>query len=165
MPLPEVQTIDSYGGQKVDAYPVVDPTTTVGADNVNAITSDLAMLTRMSPRAIRRFVGGAPPTNPPTGTVHEAMWGHDLADLPVVTRVGPGVYEVTWPTSVTNELGQSTTLNIRWCKAYVESDASFVDPSHAQAVAVAPNKVLVRLYDWSGTPDDLTDSAILVEVY
>lgn len=165
MPLPDPQTIDSYGGVKEDAYPDVDPITTESAAEHNALTADVSAMTRMSPRATCRFVAGEPPSDPGSGLVHEAMWGHQLADKPVIVRDGFGTYRITWPMTVTNELGTSTLLNLRWARAYREADVFSADPYFVDAAITGPNTAVIRVYNASGSLDDASGTTFSIDVY
>jgi len=162
MPLPEPQSVDSYGGKKEQRRAVVNPVNSVSADEHNLLVSDMAMTSRMAPRAVRRFVTGTPPTDPASGASHESMWGNKLEDLPVVTSLGANLYRVTWPTEVENELGDSILLNLRW--ATIECEKTAVCKQASVAVT-GPNTVEVAVFSASGASDSSSGIPLLVTVY
>lgn len=159
MPLPDPQTIDNYGGAKVDAFPVVDSETTESAEEHNALTCDTAAMSRMAPRAMVRFVGGSPPTDPPSGMVHESMWGHSLAVKPTVEYDFTGFYRIAWPTEVTNELGETVTLNLRWASVSYEFGGT---PSVCVSYRMlGPNQIAVYTYTPAGV---VSNAAVTITV-
>jgi len=162
MPLPDPQTINSYGGAKEQRRAVVSPIHSVSAPEHNSVVSDLAMVSRMAPRGIVRFVTGTPPTDPSVGVVHESMWGKELADKPVVTSLGANLYRVTWPTEVENELGESVTLNLRWATVSCGKKPVL---NQASCEVTGPNTVDVGVFTAGGASDSSSGVIIQVMVY
>lgn len=158
MTLPDVGSLAQYGGVKVNDHPVVDPQTDLDADEDNKARCDVAAMTHVAPRAWCRFTTAAT-----TGAMilvsHDSNWGSLGGVAPTLSRISAGVFDVTWPTTVTDELGVSHTLNIRWAWP----------PNHRAITAILTNAIpqasnRVRVYvrdntlavaDIAGTDIDL----------
>ena len=110
MTLPDKDDIDSYGGEKSDYAPIEDPTTDTSADEFNALKCSVAMGSRTAVRAWVRFTTHA---TTPGLVAHDAVWGNSVAVQPTIARSGAGVFTVTWPTTVDDELGESHSLNLQ----------------------------------------------------
>lgn len=173
MPLPDISSLDAYGGPIADYSPVTDPTTDEAAKFRNQYVCDVAALGHTGARALVRFLAldNANPTDP-TGFVHDAMWGNASGVKPVIARTGEGVWTVTFPSTVQSELtpesealggGVSHTVNIRdaWAKATPVSGVL----KHASAVVTSANVVTVYGYLANGTADDLLGSIISVIIW
>lgn len=142
--LPGIDTIDTYGGLKINHHPVEDITTDLDADHHNLMSANIAGMTQTAVRAIRRFVGHATtPTDPVSGLVHAAVWGSDNGVKPTVT-IGSTVYTITWPTSITDALGVSQNLNLRCACAQVETTGTTLYVATARVTAA--NVAQVRVY-------------------
>lgn len=162
MTLPDVATLDTYGGPKKNYMPIVDPTVELDAEDHTRLASDVASLTRTAPRAARRFIAGAPPSEPLSGFVHEAMWGKALAYLPTVERLGTGHYRLTWPQEVDTELDEARLVNLRWATVHHESTTAAL---LANAVVVAPNQIEVYVRNTDGTLVDADGAPLVVTAY
>lgn len=163
MPLPDIDSIDTYGGALSNYEPIVDPTTDEDASWRNAYVCNVAMMTRTALRAVRRFKGHATtPADPSTGTVHEAMWGNTNGVKPSVVHNATGIYDVTFPASVDDELGTAHDVNLRWAMAQVEQSDGTFRAAHAKVTGANT----VRIYTYSGTTlNDLSDEVICVLVW
>lgn len=174
--LPNIDSLDTYGGPMADAFAVVDPTTDESAKFRNWYAMNVAMLTHTGLRAMRSFVGvnGANPTDPLSGFVHDALWGSAPSVKPTVVRFSEGVYDVTFPATVDTELASEAesvgggtqaqiALNLRRAVATVEcSDGTL---RHASAQVTGPNTVRVRCWTAAGALDDLPGQTITVLVW
>lgn len=174
MPLPNISSLDDYGGAKANYASVTDPTTDEDAADRNRYVCDVAMMGHTAPRAYVRFVtvnGGAP--TDPASNVHDAMWGSSVSVKPVVARTGEGVWTVTWPTSVDDELtsedaalggGVTHTVNIRTAFAQAAPTAT---PTlvHVLPKVTAANVVTVYGYLANGTADDIPGSTVTVVIW
>lgn len=161
MPLPDIDTVDTYGGELVDYAPVEDPTTDQSGEGLNALKSTSASLTHTAARAWARFQGGDGFIFVPDFTAtnsHDANWGNDLGVRPVLARTGTGVYTLTWPSTVTDELGEAHAVNFRWAKASFENQAAVVN-----AECTAVNVVTIRVWDMAGAAADYNGKVIFVE--
>lgn len=173
MPLPDISSLDDFGGPKANYAPITDPTTDEDAADRNRAFCDVAAMGHTSPRGFVRFVtvDGADPTDP-ASSVHDAMWGSALGVKPVVARAGEGVWTVTWPTSVDDELtnedaslggGETHTINIR--TAIAQAAPASTTLVHAVAKVTAANVVTVYGYLANGTADDIAGATVTVIIW
>ena len=147
MTLPDVDDLDTLGGAFADYDNVEDPTTDLGAAFYNKNNANTAMMTQTAARAICTFVGGAVPADPGSGFVHAAVWGGSAPVKPVVANTGTGVYTVTWPASVNDELAVSHTVNLRRGHTAVEGGTPYITTTEITSANVAT----VRIFDATGT--------------
>lgn len=170
MPLPDISSIDDLGGPKANYAPITDPTTDEEAADRNRYVCDVAMMGHTAPRGFVRFVAvdGAAPTDP-ASSVHDALWGSDVAVKPVVARTGEGVWTVTLPATVDDELtvedavlggGEEHTVNVRAAIAQATAVAGVL--KHAVAEVTSANVITVRGFNAAGTADDIAGSTITV---
>ncbi len=133
------------------------------ADDHNQLALDSAMMTMTAIRAIASYVGTAstPPTAPSSGNVHMAQWGADIAVKPVFVRTGAGVVTITWPTTITDELGDEHTTNFTYVLPPSVSGSTAII---ATATLTAANQVTVRTFDAAGAASDAVGSIISVFV-
>lgn len=159
--LPAIDTLDTLGGELENAHAVMDPVTDLDAPADNASRGNVAMLTHTGIRAMRSFVGGVAPADPVEGLVHDAMWLRHTPTLAEVTHFGVGIYDVEWPETVLDELGEEHALNLRAGAAW----ATGATPYLVQASKL-PATNAWRVYVWkfvAGVPT-LTDDAAPVTV-
>lgn len=118
MALPSPTDFAAYGG-KLKNYTagIEDPTTDRDAKEVNQALSDLAMMTRMCPRAWCQFNA----SNAPSIVSHDAVWGNATLLAPTVARTSAGVFTLTWPATVLDPLGEARSVNFRWGDGNVEA--------------------------------------------
>lgn len=170
MPLPDISSIDDFGGAKANYAPVTDPTTDEDAADRNRYACDVAMMGHTAPRGFVRFVAvnGAAPTDP-ASSAHDALWGSDVTVKPVVARSSEGVWTVTLPTTVDDELttedatlggGETHTVNVRAAVAQATPVAGVL--KHAVAEVTSANVITVYGYTAGGTADDITGSTVTV---
>ena len=170
MPLPDISSLDDFGGPMANYAPVTDPTTDEDAKYRNRYACDVAMMGHSAPRGFVRFVttNGAAPTDP-TSNIHDAMWGSTAGVKPVVARTGEGVWTVTLPATVDDELtaepvavggGVTHTVNVRAAFAQATPVAGVL--KHAVAEPTAANVITVSGFLADGTADDITGSTITV---
>lgn len=165
MVLPEVDSLDSFGGAMSNYTEVVDPTTDEDAAFRNAYVTDVAMMTHTITRAARSFLGttgGATMiADPSSGFVHDAVWGSSPSVKPSATYIATGTLDLIWPSTVTDELGDSHTVQLRRATASVESsDGTF---RLATAKVIGSAKVRVYTYE-NGALADLAGEVITVFV-
>jgi hypothetical protein len=166
MPLPETDDVDTFGGAHLVDYAgqaVVDSTTDRGADAVNTLVNDVAMMTHLALRAWVKFTPGG--TAAPALTASDTMWAgakddgeNPLNAAPTVERSTTGVYEIVFPTSVFDEIPEGSpgyvgahTLNLRdaWCPAVYASSTLY----QPVITSVSGNVVTVTILV-AGTPTD-----------
>lgn len=112
MTLPDVDDLATLGGTKTNAHPVEDPTTDLDAAQDNKQRCDVAMMTHTAPRAWARFTAAAT-TGAMVLVAHDAHWGNTAPVAPVLARSSAGIFTLTFPTSVNDELAVAHTTNFR----------------------------------------------------
>jgi|SRR5215210_762124 len=155
MTLPDIDAIETLGGALRDFSPVEDPETERSADDANKAYCDVAMATHTLTRAWARITTHA---TTPTLAAHDEQWAARTSTVPVVARTGAGVFTVTWPSLVTDELAVTHALNLRdaWAAAH---GATAV---HVQADVTGPAVVTVRVFDMAGAATDAAGTAVTV---
>lgn len=170
MPLPDISSIDDVGGPKANYAAVTDPTTDEDAADRNRAFCDVVMMGHTAPRGFVRFVAanGAAPTDP-ASHVHDALWGSAVGVKPAVARTAEGVWTVTLPTTVDDELtaedaalggGETHTVNVRTAIAQATAVAGVL--VHAVAEVTSANVITVRGFTAGGVADDIAGSTITV---
>lgn len=156
-------SLAGYGGALVDygAIGVVDPTTDRSAANVNQAFADVAAMTHTSGRAWVRFLGHATLPSLALSDASDAAWGNSAPVLPVVTKGGTGIYVVTWPTTITDELGNSQSVVLRTADASVEGSTPYWTP---QCSMTSANVVTVYTFNTSAAANDLAGVTIFLQV-
>lgn len=158
MTLPNTATFDTYGVRKSNYAPVEDPSTDEDADDRNEYVNDVASMTHTALRAWYAFVGhGTTPTDA-TSNVHDAVWGNDVSVKPTPAHSATGVYTITWPTSINDELDVDYSVNLRHAWANVEGSTLYF----VQCTVTAPNVVTVRVFNAAGAADDAVGVTISV---
>jgi len=157
MTLPSIDTITTYGGVFADyGVSVVDPTTDQSADDFNKMSASVAMMTNTAIRAWAIFTTAAT-----TGAMalqsHGAVWGTSVA--PTLARSGAGVFTVTWPSTVDDELGESHNVNILGVLRPNPYGSTLV---HTQAERTSANVVTVYTFAAGGAADDVVGTNVLV---
>jgi hypothetical protein len=148
--LPDTDDIDTLGGVKVNLAPVEDPTTDLDADEDNIQRCDVAMMTHTAIKAWARFTASNA-----TGTMvlvaHDAQWGNGSGVTPTLARSGVGVFTVTFPATVSDELDETHTLNFRaaWGTSRGGATKYFID-----VVPTAANVLTARVFDSTVVADD-----------
>jgi hypothetical protein len=145
--------LDSYGGPKQDEFGVTNPIFQRSADEVNAAFKDAAAMTQTSIQArvslndtgTGRFV-----------VSHRALWGDTALVIPTVTSVSAGVFNVVFPTTIVDALGQTIIVNLNAAFGNIQgSTFGFIN-----VAKLTPNSVQVRLASTAGTANALTNSII-----
>lgn len=106
--------IADYAGPKLDAQPVANPETQVGATEWNREAEDLAQATRTVPRAIVKFTttaAVAPVTYAASAVSHRSVWGTGDSTKPTVTKTATGRYTVAYAASYNDGLGVSEAVS------------------------------------------------------
>jgi hypothetical protein len=147
MATPNSSALGDYGMPVGDyLVEVTDPTTDQPASGAAQQACDTAAMTRTAPRAIVKFTTNG--TGVPTLVLHEAQWG--IGTTPVVARTGVGMFTITWPVTVVDELGVSQSVNLRFTD-WPALDG-VVGVNLATATVTAPNVVTVYQVNISGGP-------------
>jgi hypothetical protein len=158
VPLPDIDTIATLGGKLQNYAPVADPLTDLAADLDNNNRCDTAMMTRLAQKSWCAITLAAT-TNAIVLLAHEAQWGNGGAVAPVPAHVSTGIYRVTYPATVEDELGNSHTLNFRWGEGHVRGSAAYT----VNVVPVAPNMLMVYVQNYSGALADAAGTSIDVK--
>lgn len=167
--LPNVDAFADYGGPLKNSGPI-DPWTE-SAEQRNLYAANVAAMTHTIARAFRSFLG---PTagqiaisDPPTGLAHDAVWLSTASGMkPIVTGItGSYAFDVFWPTTVTDHLGNKRLLKLEHAEATVESSGGTY--YKAQARVIGNRKV--RVYTFSSAnnlsaPVSLTGEVVTVWV-
>lgn len=156
---PEVDDINTYGGPKTDEGPIESPTTQLSGPDYTKLAASTAAMTHTGIRAWVRFVTAAT-TGAMTLTSHDAGWGNSAPVTPLLARTGTGVFTVTWPTSVNDELSLPHTVNARAVLAPVVEGSTAANT--ARVAITAPNVLTVYTFA-SGVAADIVGSTIGVQ--
>jgi hypothetical protein len=166
MTLPNSSSINAYGsGILVDAVPLVDPTSELGAAALNPLRNDVSAMTAVSPRLLFQFLGvGSNPVVSATATWtagNDSVWGNAPAVTPTMVRSSAGVILVTLPATVQDQLGNSILVNIRNADVHVGGST----PGRGQVSVTSASTFTIYLFNSSNAASDLTSSLIFVKVY
>jgi hypothetical protein len=157
MTLPAIDTLDNYGGEKEDYASVEDPTTDRAAADANQAYASVAMMTRTVCRAWLRFTGDA---TTPVLLDWDAVWKGSTVTDPVIAQIATGIYTITWPATVQDELGETHTLNLQAASCSTEGNWAF-----CSAAVTSANVVTVFIGTPAAAPpvaDDMAGSNFLV---
>jgi len=149
MTLPAIDDISTLGGIKVNFQPVEDATTDLDAAQDNKARADVAMMTHTASRSWAKFVAAAT-TGAMVLSAHDAVWGNAPGLAPTLARTGTGVFTITWPASVNDELGVTHATSLRAASAVARGSVAY----HAQTSITAANVVTVYVFDMSGAAND-----------
>lgn len=150
MTLPDVDDLSTYGGALANYAPIEDATTDEDAAWRNKYAANVAGMTQTACRAWCTFLGHASAPTDPASNVHGAVWGDDVSVKPTVARTGTGVFTVTWPSTVTDELAEVHTVNLRRCWANVEGATAYF----VTTTVTAANVVTLRVFNSSAAAND-----------
>ncbi len=146
MTLPDTDDLDTLGGVKTNAHPVEDPTTDLDADQDNIQRCDVAMMTHTAIRAWARFTSAAT-TGAMILVAHDAQWGNAALVAPALARTSDGLFTLTYPASVDDELAEAHTTNFRGAWGVSRGGATLyfihVHPTSA-------NVLTVRIFNAAG---------------
>lgn len=159
--LPEKASLTAtYGGPYANSKDVDDPTTQIDQSQGNQFLCDVAMMTHTPTQAWVVFTG----VTYTSGTMtivpddHDALWGSGTDVRPTVEQTAAGIYRVTWPANVDDELGDSHPVNMR------APDCSVYDVSTKDARVIGAwtaNVVTINTYS-AGVLNALNASKIKV---
>jgi len=161
MTLPDVDSLSNYGGALSDYFPVEDPTTDRAAAAANQGYASAAAATHTIGRSWVRFVTSA--TAPALTTVNsnDAVWGNAIGVLPVLARVSAGLFTITWPATVIDELGATHTINLR--RAEIMAEGGTLIP--VQCTVTAANVVTVYVFTTAGAASDQAGTTLHLQAY
>jgi hypothetical protein len=149
-----VDSLGTLGGALNNYSPVVDATTDLDAGAGNKAMADIAAMTHCCPRAWTRFTPAG--TGAPVLTAHDEMWGAVGLAAPIVARTTTGIYTLTWPSNVQDEIPSGSPgytgpqpLNLRMATGNSEGGTTYFD---AKPVVTSPNVVTVYIWNGASTP-------------
>jgi hypothetical protein len=156
MTLPDIDTLPSVGGALFDYSPQIDPTRDRAAAAANVAYADAVAQTHTIVRAWVRFTLNGAAT--PVLVAHDSVWGNAIGVAPTFTRTSAGIYTVTWPATVVDEIPNgapgyqaSHTINFRAALGNVRAVATAFDIFCAPTSA---NVVTVRIFNVAGSAAD-----------
>ena len=117
-------------------------------------------MSQTAPRAIYRFIGHATTPTDASSNYQYAVWGNDVSVKPTPAHTGTGVYTLTWPTTVTDELGESHSVNLVDGWANVNGSTLY----HVQVTITSPNVATVYVFNAAGAANDAVGVTIAVYV-
>jgi hypothetical protein len=155
------KTLDSYGGERVEAKAVSNPLSQYPSDDFNRAHEDLAQATRTITRVAVLFpTSGAAPADIPAGSVqHRNVWGTGSSTKPTVTKTATGLYTVTWAASYADALGFVEAVALAFpvtCEAFTSDSADDVD---ARILTIGSNSLTLKVESPRGTLADLGDNS------
>jgi hypothetical protein len=162
MSLPDEATLsDTYGGPYTNERPVEDPTTELDAGAASELMSDVAGCTRTVERAWVKFNGLTYTSGTQSIPVddHNANWGGSAGVEPVVVQTAAGIYLITWPATVIDEILVTRTLNIRYPHEPVTIDATL---SRGKVSAFTANTISLSTFNAAGSANSLNGIPIFV---
>lgn len=163
MTAPARATLGTYGGPWNDYSAVVDATTDVSAGNStsggNAWAIDTESMLRTAVRAWVVFTPAG--TGSPTLGTNWTMWPTSGNAAPVVTRTGVGLYAITCPVSVIDEMSASQTLNLLAGDCQCQSQSVL----WLAQVSVSGNVVSIAIFNSSGALADPSGPAFFCKAY
>lgn len=155
MALPDQATgADNYGTPYQNERPVEDPTTEPDAGAINEALVDTAACTRMICRARVTFTGLTYTSGSQSITVdnHNAVWGSSDGVKPTIVQTAAGIYVVTWPATVVDELGDTHTLNMIMPLEPMTIDATL---SRVKVTAFTANTLSLKAFNAAGSANSL----------
>lgn len=161
MALPSLDSFDAtYGGIKQDYTQPVDPATDLPAEAMNHVRASAAGMTRVCKKIFVIW------ENDGTDAIindFDSVIGNGSENYPVISKVGSGQWQFTFPATCTDFLGSEQFWNFR----YATGDAFlFAFPVKVQTIISAPNQVQVYLFDLNSLSlDDLPGISLLLEIY
>ena len=159
MTSPDRDTIGTFGGPWNDYQPVLDSSTDVPAAGGNQWAADTAAMTRTATRGWARFTPAG--TGSPTLQTNWEQWPSGDNAAPTAARTGVGLYTLTYPATVLDELGANHTLNLLAGDGQCES----LSVLWTAQVAVSGNVASIAIFNSSQTLADPNGPVFLVKVY
>jgi hypothetical protein len=159
MTFPDTDSLNTYGGELVDYAPVIDPTTDRSAAAMNSALASVAGMTHCAPRAICTFTTHA---TSPVLVNSLAAWGdNSFVVAPTIAHSATGTYTITYPTSYTNELGDTQTISLRYAHGQAISSTRY----GVQCEVTSANVVTVYTFNAAGSANDIAGVNVVVFAY
>lgn len=153
------RSLDDYGGVKVNAKPIEVPTHEKSAEEDNRQATDVAHMTRTSPKAWVTFSPTATAA-PTTVTVISGRChaGSGSGQHPTISKTANGVYAITYAASFLDELGETEAVSFEM--AHVSLGGSTV--GFAQATSIVGPVITVEVRTSAGTLSDISGAVVTV---
>jgi hypothetical protein len=151
------KNIADFGGVKVDARPVKNPTSQQTANNHNNIAESVAQGTRTIKRVIVSFNTSAGAPGAITVIDNRTVWGNGASYYPAIAKTGTGVYTITYNTSYTNALGTSEAVSLVFPHGQM-AGSTF---GHVQVEVTSAAVLTVRVFDAAGAATDAGGSKLV----
>jgi len=151
------KTIADFGGAKVDARPVKNPTSQLAADDYSDLAETVAQGTRIIDRVIVSFNTSAAAPGAITVVGNRTVWGNGATYYPVIAKVSNGVYTVTYNTTYTNSLGVAETVSLVFPHGQM-AGSTF---GHVQVEVTSAAVLTVRVFDAAGAATDAGGSKLV----
>ena len=161
MTLPKGDYLAGYCSSLVSAQPITDPTTDRSEEAASEAYASVAAMTHTAIRSWCQFRFHVDNKGEKKLELkqHDAVWGNASAVAPVLTHEGPGIFTLTWPTSIVDELGDTQSVNTRtaWTSVFDGGDEA---NRHVQCSPTSANEVTVYSFTLQGVLADPIDSLI-----
>jgi hypothetical protein len=161
---PNRPDLASFGPDVVNTGIVRDPTRELAAATFNLMRFQVAGLGVVAMRAMLRFSA----LDPPVQLARAEAWNpkgltSDPFGDPEITRVGPGEYDVVYPSPVLDQGGASAALSFTHGFGVIGTPSSIV-LRHVLVTPLVGNAagVKVAIFDASGSAVDGEDVAIFI---
>lgn len=158
--LPNVASINSYGGPKNDYSSPKDASTDRSAAGVNPAYGDIAGLTHTGWRAWARLTVKSAGTAPVL-VAHDETWNNGNNAAPVAARSSAGVLTIAYPTTVVDEIPSTSpgfigaqTVNFL---AAVAGNRGGTTWYQVEAVPTSANVVTLYFWKFSGGAPTIGD--------
>ncbi len=140
MTVPDVDTLATYGGAMQNYAPVEDPSTDRDASAANQSYASTAAMTHTAARSVIRFTAAA--TSLAMAIVsHDSVWGNSVAVVPVPARTSIGLFTITVPATITDDLGVLHTVALRGATCTPEGTVPYFCTA-----SVSANVITVRIF-------------------
>ena len=152
MSLPESTTYDQLGGTLTDNRPVENPDTDLSAHASNLLRPNTAAMSRTAIRGWFAFTVTLLPAPSPViaSSDFDAVYGNSLSVKPFIEIEDVGIYTVTFPSSIIDDLLVTRYLLIRGAVANYAPE----DPTHyfdAKCKIMSANTMRIHIYDNTNT--------------
>ena len=167
MTLPRLPLATNYASLPLqDALVEVNPQQEINAKQMTTIVNDLTACGITAPRLIFQFTGSStlpvitPSITWPTGW--DSMWGNNILNRPVLTRVSTGVINIQVPALVPDFVGNTNLTNVRCAKCSTVGGNTFLN----YMIGITSSSTFtVQICNLAGTLVDGIGSLILIEVF
>jgi len=151
-------TSEDFGAPHVDAEPVNNPESEMGASDVDLMIETTSQGSFTSPASVGTFITSGTSPVAPANIAHSSHWGNADGTKPTIARTDTGRYTLTFPTSWTNGLGVIESISFFEGEAPARS-ADPDDDVYAEVLSISTNVVTVKTESPKGTLADVGDNS------